>query len=106
MHLRKPGAWVFKGACAQPGVDPEIFYPVKQVMVQRAKSDDPHDLVPDEVDDYSEAAVAPAKALCAGCPVLATCRDWALAEEPEHGVWGALTPPDRRKEVLRRAITS
>lgn len=44
-----------------------------------------------------------AKAVCRGCPVRAECLDWALEHgETEHGVWGALTPHERRNEQRRR----
>lgn len=47
--------------------------------------------------------VAEAKSVCAGCPVRATCLDWALEHgETEHGVWGGLTPHERRNEQKRR----
>ena len=40
-----------------------------------------------------------AKAICATCPDLAPCREAGMAES--YGVWGGLTPPERRK--LHRA---
>ena len=36
-----------------------------------------------------------AKAICVLCPVLLTCREFALVGEEPYGVWGALTPEDR-----------
>lgn len=101
MHLRKPGKWAFQGACRS---NPELFYPEKRVMVGRAGTDDPEDLIEDSVDDYSAEAVAEAKTICQTCPVLATCREYALEHEPEHGVWAAMTPDERRKVVLQRAL--
>ncbi len=50
-------------------------------------------------DDYQSAAeVEPAKALCARCPSLSVCRDWAI-DHPTlttHGIWGGFTPQQRR----------
>ena len=42
-----------------------------------------------------------AKAICAGCPVLAECREYALTH-PERldGIWGGLSERDRR--IIRR----
>lgn len=47
-----------------------------------------------------EAREAKAKAICAQCPVQATCLDWALATEEHHGVWGG------RSEGERKALRS
>jgi WhiB family transcriptional regulator, redox-sensing transcriptional regulator len=42
------------------------------------------------------AREAAAKAICATCPVLAPCRQHALAEGELYGVWGGLGEADRR----------
>lgn len=34
---------------------------------------------------------------CAVCPLLTPCRDYALTQQPSHGVWGGLTETERRK---------
>lgn len=39
---------------------------------------------------------ARAAALCAGCPVLAQCRAFALDDPRLVGVWGGTTPRQRR----------
>ena len=38
-----------------------------------------------------------AKAICRGCPLLARCRNWALAQPviDLHGVWGGLSQTER-----------
>ncbi|HVV29929.1 MAG TPA: WhiB family transcriptional regulator [Mycobacteriales bacterium] len=36
-----------------------------------------------------------AQAICADCPVLLTCRAYALAAREPYGVWGGLTESDR-----------
>jgi len=38
--------------------------------------------------------------LCTGCPLLEACRNYALAAYEPNGVWGGLTPADRKR--LRR----
>lgn len=45
------------------------------------------------------AAVRKAKGICAGCPVLSECRDFALAHPgiASDGVWGGLTANERRR---------
>ena len=44
---------------------------------------------------------AEAKAVCAGCPVIEQCLSHALSVPEEFGVWGGLTP-EERKIVSRR----
>ncbi len=44
-------------------------------------------------------SAAPAKAICAGCPVVGECLAWALEHE-DYGVYGGLTAPER--DEIRR----
>lgn len=69
--------WTADAACR--GLDTELFYPVA---------------------DTARLA-APAKAICADCPVRADCLAWALEIGDDHAVLGGLTPRERR--ALRRA---
>lgn len=39
---------------------------------------------------------AQARALCETCPAMPGCRDYAVVNGIEHGVWGDTTPDDRR----------
>ncbi|MGH8901216.1 MAG: WhiB family transcriptional regulator [Egibacteraceae bacterium] len=41
-----------------------------------------------------------AKAVCAGCPVVDACLEWALETNQDAGVWGAKTEDERR--TIRR----
>ncbi|MGF1431550.1 WhiB family transcriptional regulator [Kitasatospora sp. LaBMicrA B282] len=43
-----------------------------------------------------------AKQVCAGCPVLLSCREHALAQPEPYGVWGGLTAAERRVVLARR----
>ncbi|MTA96041.1 MAG: WhiB family transcriptional regulator, partial [Actinobacteria bacterium] len=43
-----------------------------------------------------------AKAICASCPVLAQCRDHALAVQEPYGIWGGLSE-DERAELIARS---
>ena len=56
-------------------------------------------------DEWHEDVGAEGAArLCAGCPALTECRDYALAAREPHGVWGGLIPAERSRLVsLRRA---
>lgn len=50
-------------------------------------------------------SAAPGKAICATCPALDPCREWALEQGPElHGIFGGTTPNDRAK--FRKVIRS
>ena len=79
---RQPGhnvpsgmAWRQQGSCA--GSDATVFYP------------------PPDDDTLAEQA----KEICAMCPVLAQCRDFALTTREKHGVWGGLTERERRRVI-------
>jgi hypothetical protein len=80
---------------------------------------DPYDALRDAMEPYGElpcsnypdaffydedAAVAgfkhqykTAKKLCAGCPIRLECLEYALAADEEYGVWGGLSPVERRR---------
>jgi WhiB family redox-sensing transcriptional regulator len=60
---------------------PEIFYPEG----------------PEHVRKYDERT---AKSICNACPVRELCLDYALVAREEYGIWGGLTPSERR--LLRR----
>lgn len=66
------------GACAE--VDPELFFPVS---------------------DVPSREIAKAKQVCAGCPVLAECREYGMTQ-PE-GIWGGLTRSDRARVRQQQA---
>lgn len=40
-----------------------------------------------------------AKRICRGCPVLARCREHALAVGEAHGVWGAMSARERNRAM-------
>jgi WhiB family redox-sensing transcriptional regulator len=73
--------WRLEAACRDlPG---ELFFPIGTLGVNRSGTE-------------SDAA----KAVCATCPVTATCLTWALDTNERHGVWGGLDEDER--ETLRR----
>ena len=67
--------WMRDGLCAQ--TDPEEFFPGKG------------------------SDTRPAKAVCAGCPVLDECRTYALGRPGLSGIWGGTS--ERERKALRRA---
>lgn len=68
--------WRTAGICTQ--TDAETWYPEKG---QRADT---------------------AKRLCAHCPVIDDCLQWALDTDERYGVWGGLNPRERREMIRRR----
>ena len=65
------GSWVDDAACSKE--DPEMFFPERNSFAREAK------------------------AVCAGCPVLAQCADYAAASPVMLvGVWGGTTESERR----------
>jgi WhiB family transcriptional regulator, redox-sensing transcriptional regulator len=68
-------SWRLDARCAE--VDAELFFP-----------------------EPGEPA-APAKRICAGCPVRVECLDYALAAREAHGVFGGLSAQERLR-LLRK----
>ncbi len=70
-----PGGWRRRAACAAPGVDLELFFPERG------------------------GTAAPAKRLCARCPVKAPCLADALAMPPglDEGIRAGTTREERRR---------
>ncbi len=72
--------WQYRGACR--AVDPELFFHPEGERGPR-----------------KERRESAAKAVCARCPVLASCRAHALAVREPYGVWGGLTEDERESIV-------
>ena len=71
--------WRNRATCLQE--DPELFFPVGSTgpaIVQMEK----------------------ARVVCRRCGVIETCLSWAMDSGQDAGVWGALSPDERR--VLRQ----
>ena len=47
-------------------------------------------------DPLGYEKVRGSKALCAGCPIRVKCLEYALEANEVHGVWGGLTPNERK----------
>jgi len=72
--------WQNDAACLSE--DPDLFFPIGTTG----------DAVPQ---------IVAAKSICATCPVLSTCLEFALESRQDYGVWGGLTEDERRS--LRRS---
>jgi len=53
--------------------------------------------------DRAEDAQA-AKAVCAGCSVRRECLAHAIEHDERHGIWGGLSPRQRRSLVRRASV--
>ncbi|PAZ11554.1 transcriptional regulator [Streptomyces sp. SA15] len=73
--------WLRRAACA--GEDPELFFPVG-------------------TEGPALRDIAAAKRICARCPVIEPCLDFALDSGPTSGVWGG-TCEEERDALLRTA---
>ena len=69
--------WQVQAACRGAGVD--LFF---NPDAERGKS--------------KRMREARAKAVCATCPVIKDCLSWAMDVAEPYGVWGGLTPDERR----------
>lgn len=65
-------------AAACSGYDPETWFPVS------------------ETGASSAVQIEQAKAICAICPLQAACLEWATDRGIDYGIWGGLTPSERR----------
>lgn len=63
--------WMASGLCAE--TDPEAFFPEKG------------------------GSTRPAKKVCASCPVMAECLEYALRTDQRFGIWGGKSERERRK---------
>ena len=66
--------------------DPELWFPVAEPGTAA----------------YDRLA-APARAVCAACPVRAACLEWADAIQAAYGIFGGLDPAQRRARRAARA---
>ena len=80
-----PPDWRSDAACRD--ADPELFFPDGDITSARAQ-------------------VKTAKLICRGCPVSATCLNWALASGQEAGIWGGLTEEERRRLSRRGPLSA
>lgn len=80
--ISKP-AWMRRGACRDQQ-DPDLHFPAGEGRAFRRQ-------------------IIDAKQVCAGCPVLAECREHSFSEPEPYGIWGGLTEGERR-DVRARQI--
>jgi WhiB family transcriptional regulator, redox-sensing transcriptional regulator len=76
--------WQLQAACR--GMDVTWFFPPEREQAKARTS-----------------RISRAKAVCAHCPALIACRDFALDNGEVFGVWGGLSEDDREKVVMAAA---
>lgn len=74
--------WMSAGACRHPDIDPDTFF-------ADGRGTDVH--------CYDEA-----RRICNGCPVREECLSYAFRHSIVHGVWGGLSPRERRQLAKTR----
>ena len=76
-------SWQETGLCRD--MDPEIFFSTEE-----------------EPREDRIARERRAKDICAQCPALAMCREFALSTREPYGVWGGMTEGERRRHTERQ----
>jgi WhiB family transcriptional regulator, redox-sensing transcriptional regulator len=71
-------AWMHEGNCRL--YPPSTFFPSDGVGVDKARK------------------------ICAGCPVMTRCLEYALDQRIDHGVWGGCSERERRRILKRRRL--
>lgn len=81
--LQENYEWQAEAACRN--VDPELFYyPDAERGTARRRRE------------------VAAKKVCASCPVLSVCAQFALDNVEVYGIWGGLTEKERQRAMNRR----
>ncbi|WP_319454676.1 MULTISPECIES: WhiB family transcriptional regulator [unclassified Mycobacterium] len=71
-------SWQLQGNCQEHPT--ELFYPVGRGHRLRLREEG-------------------AKRICRDCPVIIACREYALRAPEAYGIWGALTPRERARQL-------
>ncbi len=80
----RPTTWEWQEDAACRGADVSTFYhPDNERGVSRSRRE------------------MRAKAICATCPVTASCLNWALSTREPYGVWGGLSVEEREQRLVR-----
>jgi WhiB family redox-sensing transcriptional regulator len=85
--------WSWRKLAACLDEDPELFYPEQQEPL----------FYPEKQESYASQARR-AKAICARCPVRLECLQVALAAKDQNGIWGGMTPAERRDLTYHRCL--
>ncbi|MGP4093005.1 WhiB family transcriptional regulator [Nonomuraea sp. KM90] len=76
--------WTDRALCRQlieEGLaDPDLWYPTR-----------------DDQSDGMSSVYGKPRRVCRSCPVWQECRDYALEHDERYGMWGGLSPLERRR---------
>ncbi|GAA4972882.1 WhiB family redox-sensing transcriptional regulator [Nonomuraea thailandensis] len=75
--------WADRAACGTH--DPDLFFPLAW-------------------ETLSTAQAADVRSICAACAVRRPCLEWALATGEADGMWGGVTPRERRRMRAARNL--
>ncbi len=104
MPTLAPGDWGALYAKAQPKNLPRPLFDEWSWQLRGNCKDHPIDLFyPEERGRTLRDREEVAKRICRDCPVIVTCRDYALRAPEAYGIWGALTPRERARALSGRA---
>ncbi len=74
-------------------IEPQQFSALADIdQSARCVDADPEAFFPDKGESTKEA-----KRICSDCPVKQPCLDFALANDEKFGIWGGLSPKERRR---------
>ena len=59
---------------------------------------------PEDDDPDKQNKIKIAKNLCNDCAVKIECLEFALGNEEEYGIWGGMTPRERRAHLRKNRI--
>jgi WhiB family redox-sensing transcriptional regulator len=78
-----PQTWADRAKCAEIGGD--LWFPEKEGD-----------------GSVGQRFIRDAKAICNTCPVALECLRWALDHDEQHGIWGGMTPTERRRMLVEK----
>lgn len=90
-----------EGACVD---EPEPFLASMDLGPEGLDDGESDEPIPVDPEEHEGLAIALSEAVevCKRCPVLDECREYALSEGEEYGVWGGLLP-EERADIVRLA---
>ena len=84
LSINEPRDWRLQAACrpsnSEEGVAPDVFYP----------------------GEKNNRGIQAAKAICKRCVVWQECLQTALDNDEEFGVWGGMSPLERKRSKVKR----
>lgn len=81
-----------------------VLPPWLTAPVSRAcKDENPETFFPEDYGLRNRQQIERARTLCESCPVRDLCLEWAVPIADLDGIWGATTPPERRRMRVARA---